>query len=367
MSSARNTDKNVNSYIAQFEEDDTVALIETLQNEAQSISEFVFAPENSDRIFTEKGRFGATLMEDYSISMDAAAMAQYLLLDYPEKMIETVNASRETLSRLNENEYAAKEQQKIISQYNRVRRFKLRSNEAAGTWLSMQSNYIYFGILLLLALIVISAECFTCEYSHGMNGMVFATPNGRLRLFLVKLLAMVIVAVTTVLLYAVAELFVSIYNMGAQTLGEPLQVISDFQGCPFSITIGGYIAAKHILLLLLLFAALGVSAFVCAFIKRGFPSMMISALPFAAGVFVWVYMLRRLNNVFVSQHLSTLRIWLPICFIDIKYYFEKFDCFDFFGIPTERFIVCAAVCVLIFVLTTMLAAVRYGKTARLKG
>lgn len=257
--------------------------------------------------------------------------------------------------------------EKIITQYNRVRHFEIRSGRAAETWLSMQSNYIYFGTLLMLAILMISVECFTCEYSRNMDGMVFAAPNGRLKLFLAKLSAIMIAVSAIVLIYAAADVFTSIYYMGAEMLGEPIQRVSAFQGCPFSITIFGYIAAKHMLLLLLLFTAVGVSVFVCSFIKRGFAAMIISVLPFAAGIIVWIYMLRRLNDVFVSERLSQLRLWLPICFIDAKYYFEKFDCVNFGGIPTERLTVCAAVSMIIFAFTTIFAASRYGKPDRLKG
>lgn len=367
MNSARNADKYINAYLAQYDENDKDILIETLQKEERELSEFVFAPENSNRVYAEKGRYGATFIEDYSISANAVETVKYLLRDYPEKMAETVNRSHAVISRLNENEYTVKEQQKIISQYNRVRHFELRSGKAAETWISMQGNYIYFGILLMIAILVISVECFTCEYSRKIDGMVFATPSGRLKMFLKKLLVMMIVAATTVFVYAAADIFTSIYYMGAEMLGEPLQAISKFQGCPFSITILGYIAAKHMLLLLLLFTAIGVSAFVCSFIKHGFAAMIVSVLPFAVGIFVWIYMLRRLNDVFVAERLSQLRLWLPICFIDVKYYFEKFDCVNFCGIPTERLMICIAISTLIFMLTTLLAASRYGKPDRLKG
>lgn len=85
MSSARNTDKRINTYLAQFAENDEDVLIETLQNEARKLSEFVFAPENADRVYTEKGRYGETVMEDYSICASAASTVQYLLRDYPQK------------------------------------------------------------------------------------------------------------------------------------------------------------------------------------------------------------------------------------------------------------------------------------------
>ncbi len=367
MNSARNTDKQINTYLAQFDEMDKDVLIETLQNKALELTEFVFAPENADRIHTEKGHYGATLMEDFVITVNAAETVQYLLRDYPEKMTEIVNRSREAISRLSENEYAVKEQQKIISQYNRVRHFGLRSGKAAATWLSMQNNYSYFGILLMLVILMLSAECFTCEYSRGMNGMVFATPNGRLKLFLVKLSAMMIVAAATVFLYAAADIVTSIYYMGAEMLGEPLQAVSEFLGCPFSITILGYIAAKHMLLLFLLFTVIGVSALVCSFIKHGFAAAAVSVLPYMAGFFVWRNLLIHPDDVFVLESLSQLRLWMPVCFIDINYYFKKFDCVEFCGTPTERLTICIAVSVLIFTLTTILAASRYGKPGRLKG
>lgn len=367
MNSARNMDKRINTYLSQFDEKDDDTLIETLQNETSKLSEFVFEPENADRVYTEKGHYGETIMEDYSISANAAELARYLLRDYPQKMTETVNRSGEMLASPSQNEYTIKEHQKIIAQYNRVRHFELRSSQAAETWLSMQSNYIYLGALLMLAILMISAECFTCEYSRGMDRMVFAAPNGRLKLFFAKLLAVTITASAIVLIYAAADVFTSICYMGSEMLGEPLQRIPAFQGCPFSITIFGYIIVKHALLLLLLFTSVGVGAFVCSFIKRSFTAMTISVLPFAMGIFVWIYMLRRLNDVFVSERLSHLRLWLPICFIDVKYYFEKFDCVDFCGTPTERLTVCVAVSALIFVFTTMFAAFRYGKPDRLKG
>lgn len=367
MNSARNTDKQTNIYLAQFDEMDKDVLIETLQNKALELTEFVFAPENADRIHTEKGRYGETLMEDFVITVNAAETVQYLLRDYPEKMTETVNRSREAISRLSDDKYAVKEQQKIISQYNRVRHFELRSGKAAATWLSMQNNYDYFGILLILAVLVLSAECFTCEHLLGMSGMVFAAPNGRLKLFLVKLSAMMIVAAAAVFLYAAADLFTSIYYMEAKTLGEPLQAVSEFLSCPFSITIFGYIAAKHILLFFLLFTVIGMSASVCSFIKNGFAAAAVSVLPYMAGIFMWRYLIMHTDDVFVSERLSQLRLWLPVCFIDISYYFKKFDCVEFCGIPAERLTICIAVSVLIFTLTTILAASRYGKPGRLKG
>lgn len=110
--------------------------------------------------------------------------------------------------------------------------------------------------------------------------------------------------------------------MGAEMLGEPLQSVSEFPGCPFSITILGYIAAKHMLLLFLLFTVIEVSALVCSFIKYGFAAAAVSVLPYMTGNFVWRNLLIQPGDVFVLERLSQLRLWLPVCFIDIDYYFK---------------------------------------------
>lgn len=361
--SARSRDAQINEYLARFDGADTDELITAARAEAEALSEIVFAPENADRIYAEAGQYGETLFADFIIVSAAASRAEYLYREFPERMIETVNRAARAAGQ--SDGYTAKEQQKVISQYNRGRRFTLTSGSGAAIWTTVPGEYTFFNFFLLLAILVISADCFTCGHARNMSGMIFATRNGRLKLFLAKLSALSIAAFGIMLIITLVDVAGAAGYMGAANLGEPVQAIKALSGCPFSLTILGYILVLHLLTLLLMLVVIGISAAVCSLLKNGFAAVTAGSLITAAGVAAWIYaVLSSRGDALTAETYEwyeRLRVWLPTCFLDGSRYFDKFDCINFLGAPTERLTVCVICSLAMLAATTAFAALRFGK------
>lgn len=361
--SAVDTDKSVNLYLEQFDSTDREALLVTLTEKQRELQVIVFDPENPNAAYTEPGQYADTLMGDFIILSNATTRVQYLN-EFSRRMIGTVNKAVRAKAAPNASAYTVAEQDKIISQYNRVRHFSLISAEGAEAWFHSQSNFFYFKQLLLLTILVIAVTGFLSERSHRMGGMAFSTYNGRSRLFAAKLLAVVAFAGAVMVVFTCFDIVIAAYSMGAKMLGEPIQTISEFTACPFSLTFLGYILVCNALLFLILLVIIGVAAAVCTVIRNGFAAMIVTALPFVAGIAVWV---RFINREGGAVSLQKPRQWLPTMFIDPASYIRGFDCVNFLGLPIERVFLCIAVSVALILITTAIAVLRFGKPSCRKG
>lgn len=372
MSETRKVDKQVNQYFSEFNENDSDSLLDVLEEKASALEDIVFLPENSERIYTEKGTYGDTLYSDYYIAISASAQAKYLYKDYPDKMIEVVNFSlRQIAQQEDANSYTVKENQKAVKLYNQVRNFQLISCHGMDSWYSASQQYRYFNIFLLLVILVISVDCFSYERNHSMAGFVFSTFNGRTKLFLSKLLTMLIFAVGIMLIITLSDFAIAFRFMGMDALMQPIQATSIFQSAPASITILGFMLAQHGLLLLLMCVIIGICAAVCTVIKNNFAAMIVSALPIAISIGVWTsamqYNRNGSFNPMIYERFKALRTWLPICLTDSSHYFLEFDYFNLFGEPLNRLMLCVISSVIIFLVTVIFATSRFGKPKLLRG
>lgn len=369
ISEIRETDAAINSYLAALDVSDPDKVLEQLNEELDGLSAIVYDPQNSEKITTEAGKYGKTILSDLSIVSHTAERAAYLLKEYPESTIKTILNRMEALKKTEAlDDYIIREQQKAVAQYNRVRDFNLLSSRGISIWYDISNGYFFFYVLLLFVVIVIGADCFTSEHACDMSKMTSSTRNGRGRLFFAKLAAMAVSVTGLVLVITVFDIIEAICIAGTDILAQPIQTLQIYRGCPLYISVLGFLLLRRALTLLLLFTVIGLCALVCAVLRNGFAAMLTAAVPVIISVFVWFSVSNYAVNDTVDNELymryKSLCIWNPICLLETESYFTHFDCLNILGIPISRIGVCVIVSAFFLAFTVSFAALRYGRPTR---
>ena len=362
-------DTAINSYLSALDTSDLTKASEQVNEELDSLLAYVTDPQNSEKIKTETGKYSKTILSDFSVVSQAAERVSYILKEYPESTTKTIlNRMEELQNTETLDDYAIREQQKAIAQYNRVRDFDLVSDRGISIWYDTSNGFLFFYVLLLFAVIVIGADCFTSGYACNMSRMTAAARNGRGRLFLAKFAAMAVSVTCLVLVITVFDILEAVCIAGTDILSQPIQTLQIYRSCPLYISVLGFLLLRRALTLLLLLAVTGLCAVVCAVLHNGFAAMLAAAVPVMISVFVWFSVSNYYVNDTVDNELymryKSLCIWNPVCLLETESYFTRFDCLNILGLPISRIGVCVMFIVIFLVIAVAFAALRYGKPTR---
>ena len=244
--------------------------------------------------------------------------------------------------------------EKAIEQYNR--RIELRP---VSTGVSESTRYSAFNFSLweyvMTALCVLmTVRLFSCEYSTGACRLVNTSRRTVQSLFWRKYLTLTLTAGAVLAVQALFELIFCMTVFGLGDLSLPIQQITEFEMCPYAISIAGFYLLKFLLRLLVYVTLISLTALITALLRRPLLSVILS-LPMAAGGLLWnmvCYVMlnnseeRRPGVLAVYDRLRTL---LPQSLLNIREYLNRFDCLSLFGQPVSRIGVCVCISVTVSV------------------
>lgn len=137
------------------------------------------------------------------------------------------------------------------------------------------------GLSTLLALILICGHTFCLEYSTNMNGIIFNSRYGRVRIFITKLIYLFLLSFIFLALSECITLLVVLKTVGLSSPWNSIQAFSQYTYCPYAIsviafTILSFIAKLGILWVLCVltsFISICFQKLVLVYILSGFSSI----------------------------------------------------------------------------------------------
>ena len=180
--------------------------------------------------------------------------------------------------------------------------------------------------LAVLLLFFCVCRIFLRDREQGILPLLYATPNGRLRLMSCKLGIAVLCAIGLVLLFygEIALISCNLYGLG--DLSRPIQCIYGYETCNLPVSVGTYIS----IYLLFKMAAYAVFAvlfgFFCTIAKNNL--MVYGASIGVVGISYLLY-----AKISVLSPISLLHFWNPIQFLQGKEILGTYTNVNCFGYP----------------------------------
>ena len=180
--------------------------------------------------------------------------------------------------------------------------------------------------LAVLLLFFCVCRIFLRDREQGILPLLYATPNGRLRLMSCKLGIAVLCAIGLILLFygEIALISCNLYGLG--DLSRPIQCIYGYETCNLPVSVGTYIS----IYLLFKMAAYAVFAvlfgFFCTIAKNNL--MVYGASIGIVGISYLLY-----AKISVLSPISLLHFWNPIQFLQGKEILGTYTNVNCFGYP----------------------------------
>lgn len=260
-------------------------------------------------------RYGSGSYTDkllFTIYEDAAAAPEQYRSDIG-RVIRTARANLTELEYkgLPEDSYALRGQQKYIQVYQTVRDnvdIKVEYVHGWGPFL----GYDTVNLFILLTLALFASVIFAEERERGFVSVLRTTRHGRATTALAKLAAGGIMCLGTVAAYFVTTMAVFGLSLGFSSPENAIQVLGDFTYCPYSITIGQYIALSLALRLLAALALTAVCLLLSALTGRYLAACAAGLGVVALSFFMYSFRLANANGVIRNLNLFAASAVKPL-------------------------------------------------------
>lgn len=301
---------------------------EAIEKEQEALHEILFKVSADGNVVpdmqetSQKGKYGRTQMEDYSLMGDALECIE---------VVEKRNRNMEIL--LEEGGVGANSV--LAGFYEPEQNNQLTNRER----LNRMIENVWFGWFSCLAVILILGHSFSIESSKRILPVICATKKGEDCLYLSKVLAgctlSLAVSVYFFVLY-LAEEWV-LLGMNGSTLAELLFLVDGYGMCASGMTIGRFLlgqgVASCLVTLLMAFVVMTCSKG----IGRSIYAQIVSGMIFLAGTGIDLLNIAIYQNSFLQEYekqylFSTATLqkmidlekrWNPFSLIQVSYYLEK--------------------------------------------
>lgn len=187
-------------------------------------------------------------------------------------------------------------------------------------------------LFLLVILLFFAAALYSEESDSGMMGLLASNKNGRLPLALAKWAALSLIAVLTVLTVSVGRIVCAGKILGFGDISRPLQSISYFRNCCYSLSVGDYLIISVLLWVFTILFASGLASLLFWIFKD---------VRIAGGIY-GVYLFISYLEYFYIDDISAWNICKfinPFAFADSGGRFSSYQNLDIFGYPIS--VLCA--------------------------
>lgn len=325
--------------------------------------------EAGDLAFQKAGEYTNTLMGDYLLFSKAYNTANYIYVQIPYDRRKIVNDSlyniSEELEKPQPDESIIRNNEHVIEKYNRVISCELKSTGDLETMYLFFDNTIWDYVMIAFV-IMITVRMFTMDISSGAYRMIYSSVKGRKRLFVRQFAAVGIVVTVTLVLNAVCQLFCGMVFLGVTNFSLPLQMVSEYEFCPYMISIGEYLCIKLIAKILFYLMILSLSAMITVLWRKvlvSFASLLIIGIaPLITITHFFLYSLDQNSNALQSKYqtYNAMRCLLPHSLLNIDVYFQAYDEFSIFGFQLSRLFSVCLVTVFIIAVCFIIGLCKFG-------
>ncbi|MCH5324649.1 MAG: hypothetical protein J1E39_05480 [Eubacterium sp.] len=296
-------------------------------------------------------------------------------LDYAqqfrEDMIKTVTNAVQLKANADaaSNGYESAYNSTAASTYNSVVQISLINNNDTESFFNRMHSTsglqgVMYGPVFIMWAILLTVYLLCCERGSKTDYIAHTSAGGRGSMFLHKLAAVTIVVFAMTLLTLITEI---IYGAAVYRLNffASIQSVHMFEYCIYKLNILGMI----ILLRLMMFCAgmLGVFCAALFSIKAATPIRgMVLGFILAFGSYRLLVILRSLRTAEGIAQSDFVRMLFPPYMIYPENYFRSFDYGNLFGIPMPRLAVAVGITVLLGIISTIVCAKLYGRSADIR-
>lgn len=218
---------------------------------------------------------------------------------------------------------------KSVEDYGRLKEITVSVDDNLGILaLAEDQNAILF---LLMLLLFFAAVLYAEEVDSGMITLLTSNKNGRLPLAMAKWVTLALIAAVTASIVALGRILTAGRILGFGDITRPLQSVSYFRNCCYSLCVGDYLIINVLLwVLVVLFASGLLSLLFWLFVD----------VRIAGGIY-GIYLLGCYLAYHYIDDASIWNIWKfinPFSFSDIGGRFSAYQNLNLFGYPVSIFL-----------------------------
>ncbi len=289
-----------------------------------------------------------SLSEEYfereRIYYQLSQLASYVFVDFPEHRTKTVTeifyAIQGEKRKDEPDSYFIKYNEKAFSLYNKRVPLEFKSTGISNHTYEMFyifSNFSYWEEIMLAFTVIITVRMFTMDRTSGAYQIVNTSRKNSRGLFIKKIAAVSLVCFFVRAIHFAVQMFFGMRLLGLSNLYLPLQQFEIFEECPWQISIAGFTAVQEAAVMLMYLVFIAVIALISIAVLNPLVSLIIG-LGLCEGGFIFY----KYNKFEIVDAANKFRTYVPHALMSLREYFEKFDYFNFFGIPVSRLIFCMA-------------------------
>lgn len=325
--------------------------------------------ELGDKAFEVEGEYGANLMIDSFIYRAAYSTADYVYKTFPNNrtyLIEdAVYNIFEEENNSNPNKTTIRTNEIVIEKYNKVIELEM---VATG---SIEDTYRYFDdttweFAAVALFIMITVRILTMDFSSGTYRMIFTSKKGQRRLFVRQYTSILLIVTVMAVIAALVQLIVGITYFNIGDLSAPIQIYSEYEFCPYVISLGTFLFIKLLCKLLFYYTVVAITALVSVLFRKQLPSLAVSIIITLSPLIILRYFYQCTTEYigglsFEYRAYNLLRTILPQGLLNIKGYFISFDYISLFGIPVNRLYLTIFISVFILITCFAISLIVYAK------
>jgi hypothetical protein len=314
--------------------------------------------------------YGETAMEDFIAVASAADIAAYVYEDFPADRTATVNNM--IYNSVSENKkdspdmYTIRVNQKAVRQYNRAISLEFESTGIYSTTQYDIFNYSLWEFVMIAFCVTATVRMFSLDYSSGSFRLINTSKRTLKNLYAKQLLSVLSVMTAILLLQGIFELVTDIYVFGAGHFNLPIQQITEFEMCPYQITIAEFFIVKLLIKLLAYTFMISVTGMVTILLRKPLISNIVGILICGGGLLLnmifYIALDKSEGNVQkILKIYNRIRTAIPQSMINSREYLSRFDRFNLFGFPVDRLAFCS---ILTVAVSTLCIFIGYKKCGR---
>lgn len=298
-----------------------------------------------ENAYNIKGEYGENLMSDFVLLDKAENYANYIYKDIQKHRKRIIKDSlyqiEETSDRNIKTEY-----QTAVEKYNVVLDNEF-TNTGNITSAALFFDFTVWDYAMMAFVIMLTVRMFTLDRESGAYKMVCSSYYGKGRLFVNQLSVCLFIGFLIIILHTICQLLCGGLFYGINNFSLPIQSYEYFEFCPFNITLGEYLLIKTAGKLLLIMAAVSVTALITCLLRKNIPSVVMSIVIVIGSMLLNTKLYLSANDetgsIIESQKkFAEVRGFLPACLLKPDEYFKSLDYICIFNTAVPRFC-CAAV------------------------
>lgn len=309
-----------------------------------------------------------TSVQEYSMTATLVEQYEYAAITYEEDMTELIHQLNTELfyALQNNSKYRQRSAAQALHMYNRVRQLAVMDAKLYGEFIDgfYTHRMANFFLLLILWMVCIASFSLGYEKHSGMELAVFSCRNGRNKLLLAKLGALSLTAAGLCLILFLTEIITGAVSYQIADFTIPLQSVSLYEYCPFSISLLGAIFVFNLMRFAAMLAIIGCVAILNIGSRHFARTLALGTLLVGGGGYVVLLWLARSLDASGVEVYNAVRAYVPLALLLPEEYLDHLDFINLFGFPVFRIWLCAAVAVAICVFGGLLSSRFYGKAAR---